>query len=152
MCSYMKLQCTLQIVWVATTSILVVRIGQLSYKERIQLSCRNFYKKKNYLFTIKKNCNEKYFSVKEKFNLNFIKAFFWVLFFKNYEKIKNILLFIDYIKFDPQSFDCHIFCFKFFKNIFLFSFFSSISSLRIWFNFIFISTLILIFCFLLILF
>jgi len=28
------------------------------------------------------------------------------------KKLKSILLFVDYIKFSPQSFDCYIFCFK----------------------------------------
>jgi len=52
------------------------------------------------------------------------------------EKFRNIMLFTYYIKFDLQSFDCYIFCFEFFF---------SISSLIIWFNFIFISTLVFIF-------
>jgi len=63
------------------------------------------------------------------------------------EKFKNIILFADYNKFGPQTFDCYIFCFQ--------SFFS-ISLLRIWFNLIFILILILIFiidiCFSLIIF
>jgi hypothetical protein len=29
---------------------------------------------------------------------------------RNYEKFKNIILFADYVKFDPQTFDCYIFC------------------------------------------
>jgi hypothetical protein len=48
--------------------------------------------------------------------------------FESYLKFKNILLFVDYIKFSLQSFDCLIFCFEYF--------FFPISSLRIWFFFI----------------
>jgi hypothetical protein len=29
------------------------------------------------------------------------------------KKHRNIMLFIDYIKFDSQTFDCYIFCFEF---------------------------------------
>jgi len=69
-------------------------------------------------------------------------------FFRNCEKIRNIILFADYNKFGPQTFDCYIFCFEFF--------FFSISPLRIWFNFIFILTLVFVFmiviCFSLIIF
>jgi uncharacterized protein YlzI (FlbEa/FlbD family) len=46
--------------------------------------------------------NEKHFLVKEKFNLVFKKVFFyfrWKIFSKSCEKFKNILLFVDYIKF-----------------------------------------------------
>jgi hypothetical protein len=56
--------------------------------------------------------------------------------FRSCEKFRNIMLFAYYIKFDPQTFNYYIFCFEFFF---------SISSIRIWFNLIFISTLILIF-------
>jgi hypothetical protein len=31
---------------------------------------------------------------------------------RSYEKIRNIILFIDYNKFGPQDFDCYIFCFE----------------------------------------
>jgi hypothetical protein len=34
--------------------------------------------------------------------------------FRSYEKFKSVMLFADYIKFDPQTFDCYIFCFEFF--------------------------------------
>jgi hypothetical protein len=67
---------------------------------------------------------------------------------RNFEKFWNIILFADYIKFDPQTFDCYIFYFK--------SFFFLILSLRIWFNLIFILPLVFIFmiviCFFLIIF
>jgi hypothetical protein len=53
------------------------------------------------------------------------------------EKFKNIILFTDYNKFDHQIFDWIYFV----LNIV----FSSISPLRIWFNLIFILTLVLIF-------
>jgi hypothetical protein len=41
----------------------------------------------------------------------------------SYEKIRNVILFADYIKFDPQTFDCYIY---FVVNIYF-----SISSLKI---------------------
>jgi hypothetical protein len=63
------------------------------------------------------------------------------------KKIRNIVLFAYYNKFYPQTFNCYIFCFEFFF---------SILSLRIWFNLIFILTLVIIFmiviCFSLIIF
>jgi hypothetical protein len=51
---------------------------------------------------LEKLVNEKHFLVKEKFNLVFKKVFFyfrWKIFSKSCEKFKNILLFVDYIKF-----------------------------------------------------
>jgi len=92
-----------------------------------------------FCLSLQKLDNKKYFPVKEKFDLIFRKVFSFYFrrktLFKSYEKIKNIMLFVDYIKFGSQTFDCYIFCFDFFLN----------SSLKIWFNLIFISTLILIF-------
>jgi hypothetical protein len=85
--------------------------------------------------------NGKHFLVKGKFVLISRKVFFFYFGRKTLsiscEKIKNIILFADYVKFDPQTFDCYIFC----SNIFFFS----NSSLKIWFNLIFILTLALIF-------
>jgi hypothetical protein len=78
--------------------------------------------------------NEKYFPVKEKFGLISTKVFSF--YFWSCKKIRNIILFADYIKFDPQTFDLYIFC----LNIFFL-----ISSLKIWFNLIFILTLVFIF-------
>jgi len=64
--------------------------------------------------------------------------------FGSYEKFRNVILFADYIKFGPQTFDCYIY---FVLNIYF-----SISSLK----FFFILTLVLIFiiiiCFFLIIF
>jgi len=84
--------------------------------------------------------NEKHFYVKEKFSLISRKVFSFYFGLKTLsrscEKFKNIILFVDYVKFGPQTFDCYIFCLNFF--------FSN-SSLKIWFNLIFILTLILIF-------
>jgi hypothetical protein len=60
--------------------------------------------------------NEKYFLVKEKFGLFFKKVFSFYFerktLSRSCKKIKNIILFADYIKFGPQTFDCHIFCFE----------------------------------------
>jgi len=89
--------------------------------------------------------NEKYFLVKKKFGLVFRKVFSFYFerktFFKSCEKFRNVMLFADYIKFDTQTFDCYI-AMYFVLNLFFF-----ILSIRIWFNLIFISTLILIFMF-----
>ena len=100
---------------------------------------------------IRKLINRKHFSVKKKFGLVYKKMFFfyfeWNILSRSCEKIRNIILFVDYIKFDPQFFFCYIFYFEFFFPM---------SSIRIWFNSIFILTLILIFmiiiCFTLIIF
>jgi hypothetical protein len=82
----------------------------------------------------------KHFSVKKKFGLVFRKVFSFYFGRKtlsiSYEKFRNIILFTDYNKFGPKTFDCYKFCFE--------SFFS-ITLLRIWFNLIFILTLVLIF-------
>jgi len=49
--------------------------------------------------------NKKYFPVNKKFSLVFRKVFFFYFekntFSESYEKIKNIILFADYIKFSP---------------------------------------------------
>ena len=89
---------------------------------------------------IEKLVNEKYFPVKEIFDLIFKKVFSFYFgrktLFKSCEKFRNIILFADYIKFGPQTFDWYIFCLN---TFFL------ISSLKIWFNLIFILTLVFIF-------
>jgi hypothetical protein len=58
---------------------------------------------------LKKLVNEKHFPVKEKFGLIFRKVFSFYFgrktLFRSGEKIKNIILFADYIKFGPQTFD-----------------------------------------------
>jgi hypothetical protein len=59
---------------------------------------------------LKKLINKKYFSVNEKnFDLVIRKGFFFYFrrktLFENCEKFRNIILFADYIKFDPQTFD-----------------------------------------------
>ena len=70
--------------------------------------------------------NEKHFPVKEKFGLVFRKVFSWKIWGENtFRKLWKILLFADYIKFDPQTFDCYIY---FVLNIYF-----SISSLKILF-------------------
>jgi len=85
--------------------------------------------------------NGKHFHVKGKFSLIFRKVFSFYFeqktLSKSYEKFRNIILFADYVKFDPKTFDCYIF----YLNIFFFS----ISSLKNWFNLIFILTSVLIF-------
>jgi hypothetical protein len=77
---------------------------------------------------LEKLINKKHFPVKEKFGLVSWKVFSLdgKHFSRSCEKIRNVMLFADYIKFDPQTFDCYIF----YLNLFF-----SISSLRICFNF-----------------
>jgi len=103
-----------------------------------------------FLFTIRKVDQQKIFSNKKKISLIYMKVFSFYFgrktLSRSCEKFKNILLFVDYIKFDIQFFYYYIFCFEFL----------SISSLRIWFNLIFISILVfillIVICFSLILF
>jgi hypothetical protein len=97
------------------------------------LGCVCFWKVLSKLFCIylllEKSVNGKHFSVKEKFDLVFRKMFFFYFRRKTIsgscEKIRNIILFANYIKFDLQTFDCYIY---FVLNIYF-----SISSLRIYF-------------------
>ena len=76
---------------------------------------------------LEKLVNEKHFPVKEKFRLVFIKVFSWKIWaentFRSCEKFRNVILFTDYIKFGPQTFDCYMY---FVLNIYF-----SISSLKI---------------------
>jgi len=44
---------------------------------------------------------------------------------ENYKKFRNVILFVDYIEFDPQTFDCYIYIYIVLNICF------SISSLRI---------------------
>jgi hypothetical protein len=71
--------------------------------------------------------NEKHFLVKEKFGLVSRKVFSFYfggeIFSRSCEKFRNVILFAEYIKFGPQTFDCYIY---FVLNIFF-----SISFLRI---------------------
>jgi hypothetical protein len=64
--------------------------------------------------------------IRGKFDLVFRKVFSfyfgWKIFFKSCEKFKNIILFADYNKFGPQTFDCYIFCFESFFSISLMEF------------------------------
>jgi hypothetical protein len=63
--------------------------------------------------------NRKYFPVKEKFGLIFRKVFSFYFgqktFSRSCEKFRNVILFANYIKFDPQTFNCYIY---FVLNIF----------------------------------
>ena len=62
---------------------------------------------------LEKLINEKHFLVNEKFILVSRKIFSfyfeWKTFFENYEKIKNVILFANYIKFHPQTFLYYIY-------------------------------------------
>jgi hypothetical protein len=68
--------------------------------------------------SLEKLVNEKHFLVKRKFSLISRKVFsfyFWQkTLSESCEKFRNVILFVDYIKFDPQTFDCYFF----FLNIF----------------------------------
>ena len=80
-----------------------------------------------FVSSLEKLVNGKHFPVKEKFGLVFRKVYFVYFGRKTLsgscEKCKNVILFADYIKFGPQTFDCYIY---FVLNICF-----SISSLRI---------------------
>jgi len=58
---------------------------------------------------LKKLVSKKHFPVKEKFSLISKKVFFFYFgrktLSRSCEKFRNIILFADYIKFDPQTFD-----------------------------------------------
>jgi hypothetical protein len=99
-----------------------------------------FFSELRHIHRLEKLISRKYFSIKKKFNLIFKKIYFfyfeWKILSRSCEKFRNIILFADYNKFGSQTFDCYIFCFEYFF---------SISPLRIWFNLIFILTLVLIF-------
>jgi hypothetical protein len=77
--------------------------------------------------TLGKLVNGKYFLVKEKFawfsGKCFPEKFGRKILSRSCEKFRNVILFADYIKFDPQTFDCYIY---FVLNIYF-----SISSLKI---------------------
>jgi len=77
--------------------------------------------------SLEKLVNEKHFPVKGKFGLVFRKMFSFYFgrktLSRSCEKFKNVILFADYIKSGPQTFDCYIY---FVLNIYF-----SILSLRI---------------------
>jgi len=74
---------------------------------------------------LEKLINEKYFSVKEKFDLIFRKVFFFYFRRKTLsessEKFRNVILFTDYIKFGPQTFNYYIYIYIIFNICFLIS-------------------------------
>jgi len=76
---------------------------------------------------LEKLVNRKYFIVKGKFGLVFRKVFSfyfeWKTLFGSCEKFRNVILFADYIKFGPQTFDCYIYIYIYFVlNIYFFNF------------------------------
>jgi hypothetical protein len=129
----------------------VWRSIELFFVERKVIFLKLFFKCFYIYLLLKKLINKKCFSVKEKFSLVSKKVFSfyfeWKTLSRSCEKFRNIILFADYNKFGPQTYNYYIFCFE--------SFFL-ISPLKIWFNLIFILTLVLIFmiiiCFSLIIF
>ena len=72
------------------------------------------------LFVIKKVDQRKILSSQRKIWLGFQKSVFFFnfgrkIFFRSCEKFRNVILFVDYIKFGSQTFDCYIY---FVLNIF----------------------------------
>jgi len=76
----------------------------VSWKPLSKLSC--------VCLPLKKLVNGKHFPVKGKFGLIFRKVFSWKIWtentFRKFVKNLEMSLFADYIKFDPQTFDCYI--------------------------------------------
>jgi len=72
-----------------------------------------FFKFSCVCLSLEKLINKKYFPIKEKFGLVFKKVFSFYFGRKilsgSCEKFRNVILFADYIKFDPQTFDCYIY-------------------------------------------
>jgi hypothetical protein len=68
--------------------------------------------------SLEKLINEKHVLIKKKIDVVFRKIFSFYfrrkILSRNYKNIRNIMLFADYIKFDPKTFDCYIFCFEIF--------------------------------------
>jgi hypothetical protein len=73
----------------------------VSWKPLSKLSC--------ICLLLEKLVNGKHFPVKEKLGLIFRKVFSFYFgrktLFRSCEKFRNIILFVDYIKFGPQTFD-----------------------------------------------
>ena len=71
-----------------------------------------FFKLSCVCLPLEKLVNGKHFPVKEKFDLVSRKVFFFYFGRKTLsgscEKFRNVILFADYIKFGPQTFDCYI--------------------------------------------
>jgi hypothetical protein len=69
--------------------------------------------------SLEKLVKRKYFSVKEKFGLVFKKVFLFYFgrktLSKSCEKFRNVMLFADYIKYGPQTFDCYLIFLIFFS-------------------------------------
>ena len=66
------------------------------------------------MILLEKFVNKKYFLIKKRFEFISKKNIFRPkIFLRSCEKIKNISLFINYIKFGPQSFDCYIYIYIF---------------------------------------
>ena len=63
--------------------------------------------------SLEKLGNGKHFPIKGNFGLVSRKVFSFYFgrktFFESYEKFRKIILFADYIKFGPQTFDCYIY-------------------------------------------
>jgi hypothetical protein len=89
--------------------------GNFMYKIQLGLFLfrKSFFKFSRVCLLLKKLINKQHFPVKK--NLTWFPEKYFPEKFKrktfsgNCEKFKNIILFADYIKFDPQIFDCYIY-------------------------------------------
>jgi hypothetical protein len=97
-------------------SILVIKGAFVWWK---MVSRKPFSKLSCVCLSLGKLVNGKHFLVKEKFDLVSKKVFSFYFGWKKLsgscEKFRNSILFVDYIKFGPQTFDCYIY---FVLNIF----------------------------------
>jgi hypothetical protein len=88
-----------------STRVVFVSRKLVSGKPLSKLSC--------ICLPLKKLVNGKHFPVKGKFGLVSRKVFSFYFGHKtlseNCEKIRNVILFVDFIKFGPQTFDCYIY-------------------------------------------
>jgi hypothetical protein len=93
----------------------------LSIKIKPRLFSGKWFPHSCICLSLEKLVNGKHFPVKRKFGFVSKKVFFFYFgrktLSRSCEKFRNIILFADYNKFGPQTFDCYIFCFKsFFFN------------------------------------
>ena len=83
------------------------------FVSRKVVSEKSLFKFSCVCLSLEKLVNRKHFPVKRKFGLVFRKVFSFYfgrkILSESCEKFKNVILFADYIKFSPQTFDCNIY-------------------------------------------
>jgi hypothetical protein len=98
------------------TMLVTTNDPQVSFVLRKVVFWKLFFKFFCVCLLLEKLRNEKHFSVKGKFSLVSRKVFSFYFerktLSRSCEKFRNIILFADYIKFGPQTFDCYIFSFE----------------------------------------